>query len=121
MKSLKVRMDDRLYRQVEEICQAAGITREDLVGSLFKEAMKGAASKKAWGMSGSSPAAPRYLFPEMEEGWTPRIRQGGGNPRGDLSGERGASRDPLTSEAVLAYARELARTYECAGASAHPV
>ncbi len=97
MKSLKLKVDERLYRQVQEICQAAGIAREDLIETFFRQAVVGAAK----GASGLS--SPKYLFPEMEEDWTREALEG--------TGEGGIA-SSLNAEAVCAYARELAKAFE---------
>lgn len=104
MKSLRVKMDEKLYRQVQEICQAAGIAGEELIESLFKQAVAGAAK----GTAGIS--SPRYLFPEMEEQWNREALEGAGE---------GGMNDSLNAEAVCAYVRELAKAFE-PGASAAP-
>lgn len=100
MKSFRMTVDEKLYRQVQEICQAAGIAREDLIESLFKRAVANAA-KGTMGLS-----APKYLFPEMEEDWTREAAPAG----------KGGINDSLNAEAVCSYARELALAFETGAA-----
>lgn len=101
MKSMKLKVDDALYRRVKEFCKLSGVAREDLVEALFKKVVARSRAK-----GGDARPLSLYLFPEMEE---------------DLFGVPPATDDLHTSlavEAGSAYVREMVRAFEGGVASA---